>query len=277
MKLSAKLRFIYPDDNSQGGINYGHEIGHWQASVIILILALFLKSSGIRSRIGFLMLVLVSGVCLVFSMTKSAWLGLAFGLLYVSYRQYVSKLFVIRGNMFNLSRQGIVVPSLMVGAPVLVGLFVWLVVFPPNTRQLIVLAFSFQDVTSLHRLEIWQNLAAVIHDYFFLGVGLGNLVAGGFSADPHNWWLGILAEAGIVGFGLYVLAYSAIVWLVDGRSRNISKDMQFLAVGSNAALLSIGVAGFFEMSFMWSVNTWFVIGLALFFTKARQSGEMVTV
>jgi O-antigen ligase len=276
MRPTAQLRFIYPDDINRAS-NYGHEIGHWLSAVMLLILVLFIKSSRIRSRIGWSILMLVSATCLVFSMTKSAWVGFGVGLFYITYREYFSKVLVNRGNIFKLRTRPIRASLLLIGAPIVIGLFFWLVVLPANTRNLIILAFTFQDVSSTERLDFWQNLFPIIRENLVFGVGWGNLIARSISRDPHNWWLGMLAEAGLVGFILYGIAYGAIFYLVDRRSRRLPNEMQLLAVGANATLLSLGFAGLFEMSFMWSMDTWFVIGMGIFFAQAKLSGEVETV
>ena len=83
---SIHLRFIYPA-LEYVGINFGHEIGHWEASVILLLLGLYLGSSTPGQRIGWVALALPCMLTFMFSFTKSAWLGAAVGLFYIVFHQ----------------------------------------------------------------------------------------------------------------------------------------------------------------------------------------------
>lgn len=259
------LRFIYPTVG-RVGINYGHEIGHWQASAILLLLGLFLGSSTTRQRIGWAALALPCVATLMFSFTKSAWLGVAVGVFYMVYRLYISRALVIRENTLRIRKRPVRRALLLFLMVVISAAFFWFVVFPPTARRLVILAFTFHDVSSSGRLRLWQGLVPIVLDNWLLGVGWVNLVARGLSMDPHSWWIGLLAETGVVGFVLYGAAFLLILYTVDRRSRGMERNMAMLAIGANAVLLSQGVAGLFEQSFMWSVNVWFSIGLALFFS-----------
>lgn len=83
--------------------------------------------------------------------------------------------------------------------------------------------------TLLSRLAVWGVAVKLFAEHPLLGVGPKNFVTmvpsfltsdemGGLeSADPHNVWIGILAEGGIIGFAAYVwLCYS--IYLVGRRA-----------------------------------------------------------
>jgi O-antigen ligase len=276
MRLSANLRFIYPAESITAQLgNYGHEIGHWQSATVLLTLSLLFTSSSRQKQIGWAILLLTSSTTLMFSMTKSAWLGLAVGLLYLTWRLYLSQGVRVKGSLMLVKTRLLGTALLLVGISVLVGSIFWFVILPSGTRLLINLSFTFQDASSVGRLDIWRGLVPIIGENWLMGVGWGNLVARNLSADPHNWWLGLLAETGVLGFISYAASYILMLRRIDRHAGNTDRITSILAVGANAALLSVGVEGLFEMSFMWSLTVWFCIGLALFSSQLFSSAHRV--
>jgi len=264
-RWTAHLRFIYPDPDYVG-VNFGHEIGHWEAGALLMLLSMGLASVSARRWLGWLLLATPIVTTLLFSLTKSAWLGLAVGLSYLMGRLYLSRAVALRRGLVRVRLYPVWVTICVSAAVLFTGLLFWFVVLNSATRNLIILAFTFQDVSSSARLALWRDLVPIIRDHMLLGVGWGNLVDAGLSGDPHSWWLGILAETGWVGFLLYLAASVTMFFMIDRNCRRMTEEGRFLAIGANAATLSAGVAGLFEMSFMWSMNAWWLIGLAVFFT-----------
>jgi O-Antigen ligase len=264
-RWSAHLRFIYPDPD-YAGVNFGHEIGHWEAGALLMLLSIGLASVSARRRFGWGLLAVPIVTTLLFSLTKSAWLGLAVGLGYLMGRLYLSRAVAFRRGLVGVRFYPIWVTICVSAAVLVTGLLFWFVVLNSATRNLIILAFTFQDVSSSARLALWRGLVPIIRDHMLLGVGWGNLVGAGLSGDPHSWWLGILAETGGIGFLLYLAASVTMFFMIGRNSRRMTREGKFLAIGANAAMVSAGVAGLFEMSFMWSMNAWWLIGLAMFFT-----------
>jgi O-antigen ligase len=105
----------------------------------------------------------------------------------------------------------------------------------PQLREKVVSRFTeaqVQDVqrnTLLSRLLIWGVAWNLFTEHPVLGVGPKNFVTytpvllsieemGGLeAADPHNVWLGMLAEGGVIGFAAYIFLCVAILRLAYSK------------------------------------------------------------
>lgn len=78
---------------------------------------------------------------------------------------------------------------------------------------------SIQDTTMRRRFEIWNIGYEIFLDNFFVGVGYGNFpkiyakyvgLLHDYGADPHNTYLSILVETGVIGF-ILAISFPVIV------------------------------------------------------------------
>ena len=122
------------------------------------------------------------------------------------------------------------------------------------------------DTGGAGRLDIWKAGLEMFKHYPLVGAGLGNFVvvykqyAGfspkfhGFLRSPHNIYLDILVELGILGFVLFLIA---IVAQVRDVSESIKRSpvSKMWVVSGEAALYSLLVYGFF-VDLIWDKSFW---------------------
>lgn len=187
---------------------------------------------------------LAATVMLVLTYTRTAWLGLALGLVVIGVLQ---------------SRKLLV--GLLVTAAIL------LVAVPP-VNQRVVETFNASseyedgDGSLSWRLSYWGEVLPLVTDNPITGIGLG---VTGFRTEaakaPHNDYLRFLVEAGIVGLAAYVGFLFALlttaVQAMRGRPRGFTRSV---GVGFAACVLatlvtSVGANVSSDITFMWYLIT----------------------
>jgi len=236
----------------------------------------------------FIACLIVSMITLILSMTKSAWGGLIVALIYMFLRYAsISKL----GNKIDRKIGLIAVASftrvkskriLFVIMIAFVGLgLIAVEMMPDIIKERLVQEFLLKGESAVSRFEIWQQTFMVFLADPLFGIGLQGFLEQGLP-DPHNWWLGILSQIGILGFVSWCLFFLSLVYSIDAKLGALGDDERYVAWGVNAALLGMAFRGLFQMSFMWAINVWVNIGMGIFFIvkngiepPSRKLGETV--
>lgn len=129
------------------------------------------------------------------------------------------------------------------------------------------------DVTG--RREIWKRgITALKHDPLGYGIGaypMVDLRFGGRFMAPHNSFLEIGVELGVLGFALFVRMY-ILSWRLLGRLRRGSagkddlplekQEQQTFAKLLQLSLITTAIAGFF-LSKAYPVELWVIFGLTM--------------
>jgi O-antigen ligase len=135
------------------------------------------------------------------------------------------------------------------------------------------------------RFAIWGVGWRIAKDHFITGVGLGNFsisfkryigshggVLSGFVKDPHNTYLSVLAETGIIGFILFMWFHCNLVLTIFKKA---NKNQIFaLCMLAFIAIVSIKGTYHFEKTYWLSLSLSYLIGL--YYSKniqARDSSE----
>lgn len=207
----------------------------------------------------------VMSLALLFSFTRSAWIGLGAGLLVVA---------SMRGRA--------AIALLGVGAVATV--IILLLVSPALRDRLISIGDTTSNQSNLERIRTWKTTADMIRANPWLGVGDGNYrtameefrqTHGALShSHPHNAILAQWATKGVFGLVAYL-----VVWFAFYRStlRAIGRSVGFekgLLVGSISAVTAFHVAGLFEANFGDSevaMMMWFVVGLGFWAAASADS------
>jgi O-antigen ligase len=125
------------------------------------------------------------------------------------------------------------------------------------------------------RLDIWKAGLEMFKHYPLVGTGLGNFIivyqqyAGyspkfhGFARSPHNTYLDVLVELGILGFVLFLMSIVTQVREVS-RSRKNDLGSKVWIVAGEAAFYSLLVYGFF-VDMIWDKSFW-LAGIFLAFS-----------
>lgn len=245
-------------------------------SALVLLLPwalyLFLTSSRSWSLLG--LVSIGTGVAaLLFSQTRSAWVAslfafLAIQLLLVIRRREFSPTLKSRWKVVNLSIAGIalVLACLLTisgqGTPLrenLANRFVSLVRVPSATDQ----ASNEAERNILDRYHLWQHTLELIENNPLKGVGAGNWKIafanyGGSSAPrfeekdklrvrPHNEYLSIASELGLVGLALFLLLMLTVAYPTFRLVFSARKEQEIL---SCIILTGIGIG--LAVDFMFS-------------------------
>lgn len=138
---------------------------------------------------------------------------------------------------------------------------------------------SAVDSGGAGRTSIWRVGLVAFQHYGIVGAGLGNFPAAfdrfageathfeGFGRGPHNIYLGVLVELGIVGFLLLVNALR-----IELRDRKFADAMSpfHAAVACEAAAWGMLVGGFF-LDILWKKGFWLVWILLAAATKMQKA------
>ena len=181
----------------------GHHLTYAGVLLPVFFLALGLV---LDSRRWFWLPVLLGvGLGLVFSFARSAWIGLAAGLLILGF---------LRGR-----RQ-----FLLITGALLVGLAVLLVASPVFRERLV----SLLSLGDTPRMRLWHTSLLIARDYPWMGAGVGSFgtlfpiyrVPGYYMATmhPHSDPLNILVETGILGLLAWLTVW-AVFFRETGQSR----------------------------------------------------------
>jgi len=230
---------------------------------LILPLALSLgmtRELSLKSRLLVWIAAGISVIALVFTYSRTAWLSVLVALFVMG---------VIRGRRISrvalLSLFGFGIVYLGILAPVEIQERFWSI-------------FSLQDdpnraVTNAHRLRLQAQALREISSHPFLGVGLGNYVQD-FPWDrhslrvasekvPHNFYLTIWVEAGILAFiGFISMLFLAIKSVARGLNRAPGSLEYCMLLGSLGALVSLATFLLFADDFN-NILVWTVLGLAV--------------
>lgn len=153
--------------------------------VLFVAVGIALDTSG-RRRAAAALAAIVIGLAVLFSFARTAWMGAAAGLVWLSFGRGWR-----RGLLFTL-------PALVIAA-------VGAALEPAISARLA----SILDVTELPRWRLWQTALHIIADHPLLGAGPGSFpalfptykVPGDYlsTIHPHNDLLNAMVETGIVG------------------------------------------------------------------------------
>jgi O-antigen ligase len=197
-------------------------------------------------------------LALVFSWSRGAWLGMASGLVVLfllwpkNWRQMLLLLTVVAvlvGSLLFIGNQLDIIPD---------GLLRRLGDFGQDLRFGDVRGVDINDsnYAVLERLAHWQAALNMAQNNFWLGVGFGNYEAAYAEyalinwpdalGHAHNYYLNILAEAGIVGLSAYLLFWLGVFWQTLRLVKRLDWPVRGIALGLLAAWVSLSVHHFVD-------------------------------
>lgn len=184
------------------------------AATLALACASFVRSSVLRA-----LLVVASAafaIALVATLSRGALLALAAGLVAIA---------------FSRSRKGGVLAIMALGLVALVAYPLFADVRFGASEGLSDASLRAQLEAS-GRVNTWLAGIELFLSSPLFGIGIGQYVeASPVGIAPHNWYLGILAEGGIVGFGLWAL-FIASVLLALRRSSHPAQTVGYAVIAT---------------------------------------------
>jgi O-antigen ligase len=221
-------------------------------------------------------------LALVFSWSRGAWLGMASGLVVLfllwpkNWRQMLLLLTVVAvlvGSLLFIGNQLDIIPD---------GLLRRLGDFGQDLRFGDVRGVDINDsnYAVLERLAHWQAALNMAQNNFWLGVGFGNYEAAYAEyalinwpdalGHAHNYYLNILAEAGIVGLSAYLLFWLGVFWQTLRLVKRLDWPVRGIALGLLAAWVSLSVHHFVDKLYV--NNIYIHLGVMLGLLQVLSSG-----
>lgn len=153
--------------------------------------------------------------------------------------------------------------------------------------------FGFEDVRGVNanddnfaiveRRAHWQAALGMFSDHPWLGVGIGNYAVA-YPAyalphwdDPlghaHNYYLNVLAEAGLLGLTAYLFLWGAVFWNVWRTVRRTFGFWQAVVAGAFGMLVALSIHNFFDNLFVHSmyIQVGITLGIVESLTQNRQA------
>lgn len=224
-----------------------------------LAFAAFLCAKTRNGRYGTGLIVLAFGLCLVFTWSRGAWLGLIIGML----------IFLL---MWNRRTLGVLLLGLF-GLPFLPF------ILPENIISRFVSIGNIADSSTSYRVSIWRASLKMAGDFFTSGIGVGENAfrqvypmysLAGIEAAPHshNLFLQIQIELGIIGLllffaVLFLFAQSSFAYNSCGRDR----ETRLMAVGGFAGIISALAQGMTDYTW-YNYRVYFIFWFVLALTSA---------
>lgn len=216
---------------------------------------------------------------LFFSYSRGAWIGIgaALGITFLIRSR--------RAAMIGLAA------GVLLGVVVLLGQFNIIPNVVSERFATVGDYFGFEDVRGVRandanfaiveRRAHWQAALAMFENSPWVGIGIGNYadVYPRYALpkwdDPlghaHNYYLNVLGEAGLLGFGAYVVLWLAIFWRAWRTIRHTVGWCQGVAAGAFGVLVALSIQNLFDNLF---VHAMYVhIGVVLGMMAALDAAE----
>ena len=192
-------------------------------------------------------------VVLLFTMSRSAWLGFAAGAVYL----------VFHSTRSHRESWRVRLATVVIGA-LAVGLF-WQTLVLTGLDVPILALSRAQDVSGGFsiRYDLASEAMGAFAENPLFGVGRANLIPFTGYTTAHSFYITRLAEDGLLGFGI-VGTWLAVIWFRGTAlvSKNVEPAARWAATGLRSAFLALLVANIPYDHFMSTEVNWVLIGLA---------------
>lgn len=150
------------------------------------------------------------------------------------------------------------------------------------------------DESAMGRIYAWQAAMGMALHHPFTGVGLNNFISNYFDYSPHwdgknhavhSTWFGVMAETGVLGFGIFVAMILLIArislrctqrFAPDQLQRTYEPALYASAQAVQAGLAGFCVSGtFLTMGFTWPIYILLALAIALSRTSVSHSVSQI--
>jgi polysaccharide biosynthesis protein PslJ len=247
---SMRLVSTSVDPNSAGGM---------LAIVFVIAFAQLISRNPLVARWICLFAVPLTGLAMLLTFSRGAWLGAMVGLAVIAVLRYRWLI------------------------PVGIGAIASLVVFGIGSAfiERLWLGFTLQDPATVLRLSEYRNAIAIIREYPLFGVGFGDAPSIELQAGVSSIYLTIGQQTGFLGLSAFLLAVvvSGLAgfswWRTRRRTPNSDSDLMLTLLAVLSAALTIGVFDhyFFNIQFPhMAALFWIPIGMILALARPVRSG-----
>ncbi|MES2132970.1 MAG: O-antigen ligase family protein [Bacteroidota bacterium] len=212
---------------------------------------------------------IAAGICIILNLcvilflkTKAVWIGISISIvifMIISVSITALKKIKFKVNMYAIIAGILIIANVffLKTLPVIInkGIEYNKEVNAPDTK-------TIRPELDDERLVLWKKTYHVIHQHLIKGVGIGNwqihypdaTLANLWRAEdlnytfqrPHNDFLWILSETGLIGFNLFLLFIVSIIFLLFKAAANITHNKQ---LRYEVILCAAMIAGYFSASF----------------------------
>jgi O-antigen ligase len=213
------LQLIDGFERAAGTFIHPNEFAIYLSFLIVMEAALVLV---LRGRVQWLVggLLVLSGVCLLHTYTRGAWIAVAAGLFAVG----------MLHSRATLVLMGIVALSALVFVPSVRGRFVDLVRPQPDRTE-----WGAPPNSLAWRVGHWSESIALVRHDPATGLGLG-MVNADTQFEAHNDYVRAYVEGGIIGLAAYL-------WLILGLLRNAVQSLRLTRPRTIGRAVAGGFAG----------------------------------
>lgn len=221
-----------------------NEVAAFYAAYTFILMGIFMSIKEKRLRLMLLVLIWVNFYCILFLMSRGAYVAVLLGLL-----------------LFSAVRMKILI------VPILCVLFFWQTLLPEKVVQRIEYTRQQEnelqevqlDHSAQQRLELWEAYLTIYKQNPVFGVGYNassHLLAG---KDTHNMYIRTLADEGVVGLALLLTIMLVAFrrgWILFRKAKDLF--LKGLGLGFCACVVAVLTGNFFG-------DRWTYLQLATYF------------
>jgi O-Antigen ligase len=255
-----------------GTFIHSNEFGGFLILPLSISLTLFLLDEGYKYRKYLPLLILVQGVALMLTLSRSAWMGFLVSFMIISYysRIYKRPSFLIIILLFPLM------------VTILHATFPKMDFFPGNiSARLSTVKKAKDDPAMVPRYARWDYFLERSLEKPFIGHGIISDEAtfehfSDYAVSPHNAYLSIAVKRGYIALGIIILIVIKIAVSAEKLYKS-SKDSFLKAIGLGifAGIVGLfGIRGMFEpilVETQINILFWFIIAVTLRSTQINKT------
>ncbi len=236
--------------------------------ILPFILAMFLHTRKPGEKTVYLLSLASALLCIVYTWSRSAWLGVIGGLLLFFLLYSKKTLYVLIALAAALPIANYILPKTVLDRFLSIG--------------------SLADSSNLYRVYLWKSVGRMINDFFVGGIGVGEgafeslypmYTYAGMETSPHSHsiYLQITLEMGIVGiavFLVFIFLLSQGAFEYSGRSSDKrSKLMSCAGLCGIVAALIQGSADYIWYNYRVFFIFWIIAGIVCAYRRIGYEDE----
>ena len=223
-------------------------LGQYFIITIPVIFSLLFLSKGIGQKFGWGIVLLSSVMCLLYTWSRGAWVGVMLG---------------VMAFLLLRDRRWIALGVL--------GLVLLPFVLPESILDRLLSIGNMADSSTAYRVSVWIASWRMAIDFWALGIGYGSdafasvyslyaLNGANYALHAHNFYLQMVADVGIVGLVSYILiVMSALRDITYIKRDRMMKGFAIAFAGVLAGYLFQGIAESLWYNMRMSLMFWIVI------------------
>ncbi|MBO4264544.1 MAG: O-antigen ligase family protein [Clostridia bacterium] len=241
-------------------------LGEFLILTIPFLLTASFGAKKFTSKMFLFMMLISSGICLIFTWSRGAWLGFIFAMI----------IFFMLYNRLTL----ILLVSGAITSPI------WFFLLPSSIINRFSSIGNITDTSTAYRVNIWKGTLSMIKEHFGAGVGLGidsfqkiypaySLPAIENAPHAHNLYLELTAEMGILGLiallvCIILFVKCALSLTANEKTAPAHRNYAIAGVCGVAAILLQGATDYVWYNYRLFLMFWLIIGITSAVTRCSR-------